>query len=217
MIWVHGPPGSGKSAIAQTICDSSASRGHLLGSYFFQRGSQDRGTIGTFVPTLACQIATAIPHFRKAIGRVVERDPAVAHQDCSTQFTKLILEPFQSQASPTDNPFLIVIDGLDECAGRENQREILENILTMTVDYPHVRFVVLSRPEPHIEDFFNSLIQTGDVTVTPVLPIDDHHSAIEDIYIFLRNKFDDLSRKEKYLPAPQSSVEEVCTQVRILH
>jgi len=157
------------------------------------------------VPTIAYSIATAIPYLRKAIGKVVARDPAVVHKDCSTQFTKLILEPLrsQSQASSTDgdNPFLIVIDGLDECADWENQREILENILNMTANHLHVRFIVLSRPEPHIKNFFHTLIQNGDVTVTPVFSIDDHHSAIEDVYTFLRNKLDDLSRMEKHLPA----------------
>ena len=190
--------------IAQTICDSSATRGDLLASFFFQRGSPDRGAIRTFVPTLTYQIATAIPYFRKAIGKVVARDPAVLHMDCSTQFTKLILEPFQSQAFPTGNPFLIVIDGLDECAGRENQRDILKNVLSMAANHLRFRFVVLSRPEPHIKDIFNTLIQNGDVTVTPVFSINDHHSAIEDVYIFLRNKFDELASMEKHLPALRS-------------
>ena len=37
--WLNGPAGYGKSALAQTIAESYAAEGCLLGSFFFLRGA----------------------------------------------------------------------------------------------------------------------------------------------------------------------------------
>ncbi|KAF8066467.1 hypothetical protein FPV67DRAFT_1417372, partial [Lyophyllum atratum] len=45
LMWLHGPAGAGKSAIAQTVAETCAERGQLAASFFFSRGSYRRDTI----------------------------------------------------------------------------------------------------------------------------------------------------------------------------
>ena len=120
VFWLHGPAGSGKSAIAQTICESSAERKQLLASFFFMRGSPERRTIRNFIPTLACQASTSKTDLRQHIGNAIEADFGILHRSTSTQLLKLVVEPLQSSTPSQSDSFLLVVDGLDECEGKDH-------------------------------------------------------------------------------------------------
>ena len=201
IFWLHGPAGSGKSAIAQTICELSAERNHLLASFFFMRGSPDRGSIGNFIPTLAFQVGTSRMDLRKQIGDVIETDLAILHRSISTQFLKLIIEPFRSN-TPRSAPSLVVVDGLDECEARDHQLQILSHVSELTTKYHlPIRFLIVSRPEPHIKHFFDiSIAQNSSLG----LSIYGHDAQYGDVYTFLRSKFDEISASERYATLPIS-------------
>jgi hypothetical protein len=83
----------------------------------------------------------------------MEKDPAIVDQSFSIQLQKLIVEPCQ-QISPS-RPAVIIIDGLDECDGENIQQEILRSIGNAIRDERlPLRFLIASRPEPHIRDIF---------------------------------------------------------------
>ena len=156
VFWLHGPAGAGKSAIAQTICESSAERNHLLASFFFVQGSPDRGTIKDFIPTLAFQVAMSRTDLRQTIANVIEADPGILHRSTSKQLLKLIIEPLRSSTPSQSAPFLVVVDGLDGCEDKDHQKQILSHISELTTTYHlPVRFLITSRPEPHIKHFFD--------------------------------------------------------------
>src|ERR1700689_2868327 len=48
--WLHGPDGSGKSAVAQTIGEYCDSNKRMAVSFFFMRGAPNRSTVTHFVP-----------------------------------------------------------------------------------------------------------------------------------------------------------------------
>jgi len=195
VFWLHGPAGSGKSAVAQTICESSAGRNHLLASFFFMRGSPDRGTIRNFIPTLALQVSTSRTDLRQHIGRAIEADLTVLHRSTSTQLTKLIIEPLRS-STPSSAPFLVIIDGLDECEGKDHQLQILSHISALTTKHHlPVRFLIASRPEPHIKHFFDlSINQNSSIA----LSIYGHRADYGDVYKYLRSQFDEISASERH-------------------
>ncbi|KAJ7899395.1 hypothetical protein B0H13DRAFT_1481802, partial [Mycena leptocephala] len=43
IIWLYGPAGAGKSAIAQSLCLKLEAEGCLGGAFFFKRGHLSRG------------------------------------------------------------------------------------------------------------------------------------------------------------------------------
>ena len=196
VFWLHGPAGAGKSAIAQTICESSAERNQLLASFFFMRNSRDRGTIKNFIPTLALQLSTSRTDLRQHIGNAVDADLAVIHRSTSTQLLKLIIEPFRSTTPSQSAPFLVVVDGLDECEGKDHQLRILSHISELTTKYDlPIRFLITSRPEPHIKHFFDvSVTQKSSI----VFSIYGHGSEYGDVYKLLRSKFNEISASERH-------------------
>ncbi|KAF7334883.1 AAA-16 domain-containing protein [Mycena sanguinolenta] len=71
----------------------------------------------------------------------------------ATQMQELISEP--CRVDEHHDPIIILIDGLDECDGPSAQGEVLRAIQTPSANHPiFFRFIVASRPEPHIRQVF---------------------------------------------------------------
>lgn len=160
VLWLHGPAGAGKSAVSQTISETTKARGLLAATFFFSRGGNRRGSIQFFISTIAYQLCLSIPALRELMDAIITNDPSIFQKSVQVQLEKLIIEPFISLAglslpSPHDNISLVIIDGLDECAGDDDQCAILDHIthLVATHKLPLI-FLLSSRREPHIEKMF---------------------------------------------------------------
>ena len=73
ILWLYGPAGAGKSAIAQTIAEKCDETGHLSASFFFSRTSPGRDDMNHLIPTLAYQLALLFPETRPFIARAVKQ------------------------------------------------------------------------------------------------------------------------------------------------
>ncbi|KAJ6509764.1 hypothetical protein DFH09DRAFT_870530, partial [Mycena vulgaris] len=153
--WLHGPAEAWKSAVMQSLCERLQDAGRLGGSFFFKRGHTTRGNAKVLFATLAYQLALSRHRLNPLISRIVERDPSVMARNIGVQLRKLIVEPCQSlnvAASP-----ILLIDGLDECAGHDIQQEILRLIGNVVHPKPFpLRLLIASRPETHIREKFTS-------------------------------------------------------------
>ena len=67
ILWLFGPAGAGKSAIAKKIAEIAASKGLLIGTFFFSRTDATRSTKDRLVASLAYQMALSIPCTRTHI------------------------------------------------------------------------------------------------------------------------------------------------------
>ncbi|KAF7373126.1 AAA-16 domain-containing protein [Mycena sanguinolenta] len=162
ILWLYGPAGAGKSAIVQTLAEQLQHAGRLGGCFFFKRGHATRGNGKTLFATIAYQLALWVPWLRTVISQVVENDPSLVVRSIGTQMKKLICEPCGAHGDR--DPLIILIDGLDECEGADVQEEILLSLcdsFNSTHPIP-LRFVVASRPEPHIREVFDSPTYFGD-------------------------------------------------------
>jgi hypothetical protein len=56
IMWVYGPAGAGKSAIAQAIAEMCDEEMILLASFFFSRNDPSRNTVKPFIATIVYQI-----------------------------------------------------------------------------------------------------------------------------------------------------------------
>ncbi|KAF6758731.1 hypothetical protein DFP72DRAFT_180121 [Ephemerocybe angulata] len=149
MMWLTGPAGSGKTAIAGSIAEACKKEGILAASFFFSSfsGSANRRSKKCLVATLAYQIRqqpslrlramgpddfhedeppTALQQYGKLMLRSIEHDPAIFSKRLSSQVEELILKPLRRLHSLIDHstfPKVIVIDGLDECKAGKEQSE----------------------------------------------------------------------------------------------
>jgi hypothetical protein len=163
MLWVRGFAGTGKSAVAQSFADSCEDEKNLGGSYFFSRTAR-RNKLETVVPTLVYQLAMTVPGYHSLVERQLAQTPLLLRNSPPVQFRKLIVEPFATlQHQRPRRPLVIILDGLDECEGKDAQLEILEMITNAIRTNPNLqlRWLIFSRPEAHLKDAFLELTNCG--------------------------------------------------------
>jgi hypothetical protein len=161
-----------------------------------------------------------LPQARDAIEAVVERDPAIFQSSIAAQLTTLIVDPLtelsetgMSQSTPVPN--LIIIDGLDECRGRQVQRYILHAVSSVLeqLSVP-LKFSICSRAEPHLTLEFTSLISGGMVTR---LSLDDGYEQNADIERYVMDSFHKISTThplKEYIPPEWSAHNVLSTLVK---
>ncbi|KAF8069265.1 hypothetical protein FPV67DRAFT_1669280 [Lyophyllum atratum] len=207
VLWLHGPAGAGKSAIAQTIAENSAECKILAASFFFSRGRPGRDSLDRLFTTIAYQLAISIPNLRPAIQQVLIDDPSIVHQVITVQIQKLIIEPLELLTSlknvkvPTKPtfPFLIIIDGLDECSGTDDQSQILNHILTL-VSLPRfpLRLLIVSRPEYNIRNAFEKS-PLFEFASGPISIYGDYRSR-QDVRVYLLHEFARIYTSDRHEP-----------------
>ncbi|KAF8184234.1 hypothetical protein BJ912DRAFT_975450 [Pholiota molesta] len=210
MLWIYGPGGSGKSAIAQTISQLCYERGMLAASFFFAKGIPGLNTEKHLMATIAHQISLSIPETRRYIAQAVESDPSVFSGTLETQLNTLIVNPLlQAYAALGDKrgvakrwARLIVIDGLDECQGANVQRYIVRILSTALIHRKVPLFILVSsRPDPPIRDSFNSY-DLRELIYTIVL--DETYLPDAEIKRFFWTKFENIKQHHPlrtYIPA----------------
>lgn len=147
-----------------------------------------------FAATLASQLASAVPAAAPYIAAALDADPSLlnSHVSLTIQLERLVYEPFQA-AIPrrarslrrflAQGPFIVVIDGLDECDDKEGVMEFIDQMLNFFKDHPDIplRFFIASRVEEHIR----ARLETDIVLLGNL----DTHSAHKDIQLYLEISF----------------------------
>ncbi|KAJ7323329.1 hypothetical protein DFH08DRAFT_1085498 [Mycena albidolilacea] len=179
ILWLHGPAGAGKSAIAQSLCQTLEEDSRLMASFFFKRGHPSRGHAKRLFATIAYQLALHLPDLNRHISQSVEKDPSLVDKSLAIQLKRLILEPLR-QMGPTP-PLVVVIDGLDECEDPNIQQHILI-LIGRAVDKQQLplQFLVTSRPESHIREIFSGALNGIHCHVNVTQSFDDVRKYLLD-------------------------------------
>ena len=201
VLWLHGPVGVGKTAIAQTIAEICQENGELAATFFFARGEIDRNNDRLLIPTLAYQISQSLEIFRPYLSAAILQDPRLIFgKSLATQMRQLLLQPLKQamasrQVGKADAswPKLIIIDGLDECQSEVMQETILRTLYT-SIKQDSFPFCILvaSRAEPQIRDIFE-----GELIRYNSIALDDTYDADNDIATYLRSSFASILRKHR--------------------
>ncbi|KXN80792.1 hypothetical protein AN958_07272 [Leucoagaricus sp. SymC.cos] len=198
MKWLRGSAGTGKSAVAQTFAEECAkeSPSRLGAVFFFSRanGFNDHTRV---IPTLAYQLAVNCLPYKLALTEQLVSDPQLLEKAPPTLFKKLVVDPFlkvqAENRQPVQQPYLILLDGLDECHGEDHQCELVEMIAeaarTYNVSLP-LRWLIISRPEEHLKYVFADV--QLECSVEELL-IDGQ--CREDVRRFLRDGFAQIRKK----------------------
>ena len=144
ILWLHGPAGAGKSAVMITLSERLQNAQQLGGTFFFKRGHPTRGNANVLFATIALQLAVNIPGLKLPISRVVEANPTLVGRSLGVQLQELIVAPCSTiEFGPTRT---ILIDGLDECEGKDIQRDILRFLGNVLAQAP-LPFRIIIRSE----------------------------------------------------------------------
>lgn len=199
MLWLMGPAGVGKSAVAQTIAEDCQEIGRLGASFFFSK-LNDLTDPSTVIPTLAYRLAANHAEYRNAITQIIADDRSILDKTLRVQFKKLITEPFRSLMIQNpliaQEPLLIVLDGLDECDGEKAQCEFIDLIgeyVRLTNPSP-LLWMICSRPEWHLKrissraDFYVNC-RHEELTVDAATDKKDVYCALKDGFNKIRDEF----------------------------
>jgi len=190
MYWMRGPAGVGKSAIAQTCAEKLKETGHLGAAFFFTVNKHSNPS--RLFTTIAYQLATTLPDYRTFIDERISRDKTLVERKMSFQFRSLIVEPIKELEKQGKRvlPEAIFIDGLDECAGKDAQAEIIK-IIASSVRERSTPFhwAIFSRAEPRIVSTFK---QDSIASVTHSVELPISREADHEIQMYLRGEFKNI-------------------------
>ncbi|KAJ2924988.1 hypothetical protein H1R20_g12090, partial [Candolleomyces eurysporus] len=157
-----------------------------------------------FAVTLASQLVVAIPATAPLIEAALGAEPGIVTGDAplATQLDLLILSPFQAVVNQgvlretlAKGPFLIVVDGLDECEDKRGVKEFINHMLDFFGKHPSIplRIFIASRVEEHIRQrLAANKVQLGDL---------DSHSPVKDIEKFLQASFRAAAEQDRVIRA----------------
>ncbi|KAF8166848.1 hypothetical protein BJ912DRAFT_233111 [Pholiota molesta] len=194
ILWLYGPPESGKTALLQTITQQCLERQILHASFFFDRTDSTRNTYKPLTATIAYQLAATIPEIKPALERIIEHDPLIFEQPFATQLRSLIVEPLKDLTASGffDDPnnctrLIILIDGLEACNDPHDPYEILHALANVLrgEKLPLV-FLISSTPEQRVMLAFNTSPLAG---IWRSLVLHNRSEANEPIRLYLLNSF----------------------------
>jgi hypothetical protein len=134
----------------------------------------------------------AVPATKSFYKAAVKADPTLLTRGASltTQLERLVYKPFNAAVKRglifkvlLQGPFLVVIDGLDECEDKVEVKEFIEHLLDFFKRHHStpLRFFITSRVEQHIKRCLNTAgVQLDDLVA---------HGSEDDILTFLETSF----------------------------
>jgi hypothetical protein len=204
--WLKGVAGCGKSTVAQTFAERSATNGTLGGSFFCTRDYPDRRNLRLIFLTLAHDLAYWCVNFKTALVPIVRSNPNVQYDALPVQLEKLIVRPFKQ----TGLTATIVIDALDECEDREPVSEFLSALALHVDDIPTVKFFITGRPEDRLRSGFKlPSLRTKE------LPLHDFESATvdSDIQSFVKTLLEEISTRRRHSISGQWPSDQAITTI----
>ncbi|KAJ7166772.1 hypothetical protein C8R46DRAFT_951385, partial [Mycena filopes] len=205
VFWLHGYPGTGKSAIAMTLTTQLQESGRLASSFFFTREEFLSQTPAALWCSVAYDLANIYPGIRSKVLQALDSGAVVPHITGHDDiFKKLIIKSLENQLSvPPGRMPIVVIDALDECGGltasRPYQKQVLSAISHWKNLPSQVKLFVTSRNESSIHSVLGSMgskCRVLEVGVKATL------QSNQDIEKYLQHGFDAIHQEYKSLPHP---------------
>jgi hypothetical protein len=184
ILWLNGVAGSGKSTIAkQMVREWKAS---LAGQFFFSRDAEETRTPNLFFTTIAQQgISRLSPTARTILASGVRSLCNPVSAEIWEQYRELFVVPLKA----IERTVLLVLDALDECEPETCER-LLGTLLSHLSDLPHLKILLTSRPERHIEEQIQGYRHEMLSLRT------DSEANCEDVDLFIRKRLQGKSFRE---------------------
>ncbi|KAJ5961036.1 Eisosome protein 1 [Penicillium vulpinum] len=199
ILWVHAPPGSGKSIQCSFLIESLQLRQESCAYWFFKDGDVQKRSLSNMLRSVAYQIAVKDESFRRALMEVVKSGMHVNKADAWTIWRNI----FASRLSAISSKLYWVIDGLDES---ESSRTFIDLISNISMSQSNIRVLFFSRPLSNI----NQAIQRArrHVTITDVALTDN----LEDIRLVAADELEYFLSGDEFEHFKHETIEEITSR-----
>lgn len=113
ILWLRGPPGSGKSFVAGFAIDHFGATREKVCYYFFTHGDKVKSGLEGFLLSMTLQMAMIYPAILSKILHICRKDQDIGKAECRVLLRKLWEQCILT--TPLGIPVIWVIDALDEC------------------------------------------------------------------------------------------------------
>ncbi|OPY27386.1 MAG: hypothetical protein A4E28_02034 [Methanocella sp. PtaU1.Bin125] len=145
-LWLTGPPGSGKSAIAAWF---AYNRPEVLALHICSAEDTQRSDPGKFILSIAYQLATQLPGLQPYYGTLSIEEMARSMSP-AVLFDQLIVRPLREQVTHSGKrPALLVVDEADGAALATDLPGLLASEFEQTP--PWLRLLIAGRAAPRLE------------------------------------------------------------------
>ena len=197
LLWMWGPAGVGKSAIAKSCAEKAAKKGRLGASFFFSH-TQHVDDPKRFFTTIAHQLVQKVDDYRRVLGSRIQHNQDLHTKGLDVQFHELIIAPFLELAERNIGLLdkTVIIDGLDECNGDPAQSKIMELVAKSVIEHGDkipLLWAFFSRPESHINREF-SPHSSSHLFFKVELPMSESNDG--DIRRYFRDKLHPLASND---------------------
>ncbi|GKT50167.1 uncharacterized protein ColSpa_10348 [Colletotrichum spaethianum] len=154
VLFISGPPGSGKSVLTSHIVQSLRGRSLSCQFFFFQHDDQRKQSAVSLFRSLALQLANKIEPFRDYLVALAAGSYSLEHNTQDLIWNKLFTDELPRLLPDRDNPMYWIIDGLDICGSGE---AFLSGLANPSLSSIPIRVVVTSRVTPTLSRVCNRL------------------------------------------------------------
>jgi Cdc6-like AAA superfamily ATPase len=189
-IWLYGIPGCGKTILSSTVIQDvfqhcEGDPGKAVVYFYFDFNDAEKQKPELMIRALICQLSeqcVKIPVTLEALYMACDKGNRRPSIDALMSVLRHMVQEFPQ--------LYLILDALDECAGREELLDILEQIAGWQLDRMHV--LVTSRKEQDIESSLSVIVDPKHVICLQSQIID------KDIRKFIRQKLSDDKSLKKW-------------------
>ncbi|CAE6407096.1 unnamed protein product [Rhizoctonia solani] len=177
--WMTGSSGTGKTTIAATLSHKLEKEKLLAASFFGSRSQLECYQTNRIIPTIAYQLAHYSMMFRRALFKILDKDPAIESKNITDQFEWLLKKPLIEVSGAMPKNLVVVLDALDECDDQA-QAELLLSLLAQG-PLP-LGFFIITRPMTCRQATPQATMCQLEKSLVP-----------EDIRLYLKGQLSDIS------------------------
>ncbi|KAK3291455.1 uncharacterized protein B0H64DRAFT_246143 [Chaetomium fimeti] len=173
ILWIHSPPGCGKSTLCSLVIERLLEAGHHCCYFFFKYGQREKQSTNTVLRSIAYQTALGLPGFHRTLVDIAKSGVKLQTADPSAIWEKLFSTKLTDAGA--EDTIYWVLDGLDEA---DSSKRVVE-FMSRVGDFGScVRVLILSRPLPNIRQEFEVAKKRIEVLD---LPLPDNQNDIRSM------------------------------------
>lgn len=187
VLWLHGPPASGKSVLSSFIIEHLNSLDIPCSFFFFRFGDQTKRSPNALLRSLAYQIASQLPSFKRKLRELHDDGLHFEKTEARTIWKKVFVGGlFKIELQ---GPLYWVVDALDECDSSQTALDILSGISKAGAP---IHLLLIGRFTEPLSSSFERLENSEDFQAQAIVA---HES---DIHTFVRKELHYLKAKEAF-------------------